>query len=81
MTERDRRTLQAIIPALDDDLAEVSEEETQRELVASGVDLKASTAAFKAFASALAAARRRELTAAEKALASRPFTDDVIRGK
>jgi len=80
MTERDRRALRAIIPALDDDLAEMSEGEVQRELATSGVDLKAATTAFKAFAStALAAARRRELTTAEEALASRSAPRDLFQ--
>lgn len=61
MTKSSRRTLQAIIFAFDDDLAEMSEEEVQCELAATGVDFKASTAAFRAFA----VARRRELTSTE----------------
>ncbi len=76
MTEHDRRTLRAIISSLDDDLAEMSDEEVQRELAASGVDLKASTAAFKAFSTkALAAHRRRQLEAAEKAITGRKPLD------
>jgi len=95
MSEHDRRTIRALVPALDDDVDEMTDDEVQKELVDAGVDMKASAAAFKAFAArAVATARRRKLEAAEAALATRTaprdlfaraleltlnYTDDMIR--
>lgn len=76
MSTHERKTLEALLPALDEDIDEMSDDDVQRELAAAGVDLKASTAAFKTFsAKALAAHRRRQLEAAEKAIAGRKPLD------
>jgi len=59
MSEHDQRTMKVILPALDDDIEEMTDDEVQRELAAAGIDLKASMTSFKAFGAKALAARRR----------------------
>lgn len=91
----ERRTLKAMLPAFDEDIDDMSDAQVERELAAAGISLTASRKTFSGFAQkALAAARRRELDAAEVRIKSRPppvdlflkakqlaadLTDDMIR--
>ena len=80
MSSHEHKALKTLIPALDDDVDEMSDEQVSQELLESGVDLAKSAAAFRAFApKALAAFRRKELEAAERTLAARPATRDLFQ--
>ncbi len=80
MNSHEHRTLKALLSALDEDVDQMTEAEVKRELANAGVDIAKSTVSFKTFGEkALAAARRRSLDEAERALAVQPKPLDLFQ--